>query len=89
MFQTPFKCFKHVYNIQNMFIMFKTRLKYLKRVANISTALYSKRVANSRKNIIRGKYQPPYGCLTYCTQVWPFASMTSSETLQPVGGLIS
>ncbi len=49
MFQTRFKCFKHVANVQNTFVIFKTRLKYLKHVANISTALYSKRVANSRK----------------------------------------
>ncbi len=49
MFQTSFKCFKHVYNIQNTFIIFETLLKYLKRVENIRTALYSKRVAYSRK----------------------------------------
>ncbi len=35
-------------------------LVILKRVVNVSTALYSKCVANSRKKIIRGKYQPPY-----------------------------
>ena len=49
MFQTRLKCFKHVANVQNTFIIFKTRFKYLKRVANISTAMHSKRVANSRK----------------------------------------
>ncbi len=43
MFQMRCKCFKHVANIQNTFII------YLKGIANICTALYSKRVANSRK----------------------------------------
>ncbi len=52
MFQTRFKSFKRVQlvNLQNTFIIF---------VANICTALYSQRVANSRKKI-SGKYQPPY-----------------------------
>ena len=46
MFQTRCKYFKHVANVQNVYNI------YLKRVANICTALYSKRVANSRKNDI-------------------------------------
>ncbi len=53
--------FKRVANIQNTLQMFQTRYKYSKHVVvNVSTILYSQRVANYRKKIIRGKYQPPY-----------------------------
>ncbi len=60
MFQTRCKYFKHVANIQNTLLMwgfmFQTRCEYSKHVVNVSTALYSQRVANSRKKIIQGKY---------------------------------
>ncbi len=39
--------------------MFQTRCKYSEHVVNVSTALYSQRVANSRKKIIRDKYNSP------------------------------
>ncbi len=71
MFQTRCKCFKHVANVHNTFIIFKTRFKYLKRVANICTALNPKRVANSRKKK-SGKYQPPYmiQLIVICLHIW-------------------
>ena len=44
--------------------MFQARCKYSKHFVNVSselsTAWYLQRVANSRKKIIRDKYQPPY-----------------------------
>ena len=65
-FKTRFKCFKRVANVFNILLMFQmrceyskhvsltmlqTRCKYSKHVVNVSTGLYSQRVANSRKNI--------------------------------------
>ncbi len=41
MFQTCFKCFKHVANVHNTtFIIFKTRFKCFKRVANIQNTTF-------------------------------------------------
>ncbi len=39
MSQTLFKCFKHVANIQNTFIIFKMHCKCFKRVVNVSNTL--------------------------------------------------
>ncbi len=58
MFQTRCEYSKHVSNVSNALLIFKTRFKCFKRivqlskkhVVNVSTALHYQRVANSRKN---------------------------------------
>ncbi len=42
MFQTRFKCFKRIANIQHMLLMFQARCEYSKHFSNVSNALIFK-----------------------------------------------
>ena len=71
-FETRCEYWTHVSNISNALLILKTRFKCFKRIVNISTAFYSQRVSDSRKNNTRQVLAPVGTCIVYWakSKIW-------------------